>query len=190
MRIYLNILIGCLCYIGLSCNSQNPTPDGYKYSNSVSKAQYQKYLAELDDSIETLIKGRQGPFYPDQNDSSTKIFIDTILFSPKNDKYATFVITKNRNSKLPERESDTGTHYNAYCFIGMLHSDSSIQDLSWISAHILVRYKTLSEASFRIREVYFKELTSRKDFNNEGIFKYNFDDIRFWNGPIWQKYYQ
>lgn len=109
--------------------------------------------------------------------------IDTFLYSPSNDKYAAFIITENPNNKLLDRGNEAGDHYNAYCFIGKLNRDSGVEDLTWINAYIFVRYKTLSEASSLIREEYFKGLTL-------SAFKYNMDDIRFWNGPIWEKYYK
>ena len=186
----LILLLWCLCYFVLGCNTRNPTPDNYKYFNSVSKEQYQRSQAEIKDSIETLIKGKHDPFQPTENDSLTEIYIDTILYGPNKDKYASFIITGNSNDKLIDKGKKEEYHYNAFCFIGKLTTDSTIKDLTWVNAHSLVRYKSLKEVSFRIREIYFKEITMRTNLEDKSTFKYNFDDSRFWDGPIWHKYYQ
>ena len=109
-----------------------------------------------------LIEKKQGPFYPSEYDSLTVITVDTILYSPNKDKYATFIIAKNSNEKLPDKGSRNDYHYNAYCFIGKLTGDHMVKGLTWINAHSLVVYKSLEEAS---------------------------SEIRFWNGPVWDRYY-
>jgi hypothetical protein len=183
------ILFCWLCSF-LSCNSHNSTPENYKYHTIVSSKRYGHDQNTLRDSIEVLIKENQEPFHPHEDDSLTNVFIDTILYSPKNDKYATFIITKNSDEKLPDKGKRNEFHYNAFCFIGKLNADSTIKDLTWISAHIVVRYKSLQAVSSRIRQIYFNEIATRKNLAAESTFKFNFDDIRFWDGPLWQKYYQ
>jgi hypothetical protein len=34
--------------------------------------------------------------------------------------------------------------------------------------------------------MYFKYFSERQDGNNESLYKYNLDDIRFWDGPVWK----
>ena len=177
-------------YFLSSCTYQIPTPDKYKYIDTVSKVQYERNKAELMDSIKVLIKTKGGPYYPDENDSSTGIFVDTILYSPNKEKYASFIITKNSNAKLLDKGKPNEYHYNADGFIGRLDRNLDIKDLSWINAYSFILNKSLNEASYGIREMFFKEITTRKDLGGESIFKNNLDDIRFWDGPLWHEYYK
>src|SRR5579872_4180715 len=97
------IISVCLCLFCFGCNDQNPTPDNYKNSTIVDRVQYEHNRAEIKDSIEMLIEGKEGPFYPKENDSLTAVIVDTILYSPNKDKYASFIITKNSNDKLLDK---------------------------------------------------------------------------------------
>jgi hypothetical protein len=189
MTKFIIVTCVCICYFALSCNSQNQTPGSYKYFNNVSKEKNKIIQNEIVDSIKVFIETKQEPFHPNENDSLTHIYIDTILYSPNNNKYASFIITKNSDDKLLNKGNADEYHYNAYLFIGKLKADFNVKDLTWVDAHSLVMYKSIKEASLRIREVYFKEITDRKNLANESTFKYNIDDVRFWDSPIWQKYY-
>jgi hypothetical protein len=184
------ILFCFVWYFAIGCNSPNDTPANFKYHDTISRSQHKQNSEELKDSIKVLIREKQGPFYPKEYDSLTEIFVDTILYSPNNRKYASFIITKNSNDKLLDRGSKNEFHYNAFCFIGKLTSESKIGDLTWVNAQILVRFETYTEVSNLIRHAYFREITTRTNLAGESTFKYNFDDIRFWDGPVWKKYYK
>jgi hypothetical protein len=179
-----------ICVITFGCNSQNVTPNRYKNINTVGLEQYKKNIDEIADSIRSRIKSKEDPYYESEYDSLTEIIIDTILFSPANDKLAFFVITKNSNDKLLEKGNKNEFHYNAHCFIGHLNKDGLIEDMSWIRGHSLFNFRNIKNISKRIREVFFNEMTERTNLNGGSTYKYNFDYVRFWNGPIWNVYYK
>jgi hypothetical protein len=107
------------------------------------------------------------------------------LYSPEKDKFAFFIITKNSNDKLLSRGKRNEFHYNAHCFIGYLNDDYKIHEIIWVIGYNLSNYDNLEETSKRIREIYFKELTARTNNDVESTYKYNLDDVRFWDGPLW-----
>lgn len=88
-----------------------------------------------------------------------------------------------------DKGSKNEVHYTTHCFIGHLNNDYDVQDITWVRGYNLSNYKSFEDASKRTREVYFKELTERTNAEGESTYKYNLDDIRFWNGPLWKKYY-
>jgi hypothetical protein len=83
----------------------------------------------LKDSLRQFIKDHSLAYYPKENDSFTEIIIDSILCSPKKDKAAFFVITKNSNDKLLSGGNKNEYHYNAHCFIADLDGDSTFNDI-------------------------------------------------------------
>lgn len=180
--IAISLISGC-------SNAQNLTPKKYKYYDTVSSDVYQKHIMILKDSIRNLINTKQEPYYQKENDSATEIFIDTILYSPQKDKIAAFVITQNTNDKLIDKGNAGEFHYAAHCFIGRLNNNYYVRDITWVRGYNLSNYKSFKDASKRIREIYFKELTERTNAKGESTYKYNLDDVRFWDGPLWKKYY-
>jgi hypothetical protein len=34
--------------------------------------------------------------------------------------------------------------------------------------------------------MYFKDFSKRQDVDGSSLYKYNLDDIRFWDGPVWE----
>jgi hypothetical protein len=185
-------IIGCLvCGFIVSCNAQTQkdTPEYYKNKSHTKPEVYQKITFKVIDSIKNKILNKEDPYYPPENDSLTEIFVDTLLFSPSMNKIAFFVITENSNDKLLDKGNKNQFHYSSYCFIGHLDSSYNIKDFKWVSGGSLFNFKSKINASNRIRDIYFKEITNRTNSKGESTYKYNFDDVRFWNGPLWSKYY-
>jgi hypothetical protein len=169
-----------------SCSdAQNITPRKYQNHFIVKQEIYDRHKFSLQDTIRKLIEEKDGPYYPIENDSLTQIFIDTILYSPSKNKLAFFVITKNSNDKLLSGGNKNEYHFDAHCFIGYLDSDYKINSITWVIGYNLSNYKTYEEVSARIKQIYFKELSTRTNNKDESTYKYNFDDIRFWEGPLW-----
>ncbi|HVX92807.1 MAG TPA: hypothetical protein VHA74_01700, partial [Candidatus Dojkabacteria bacterium] len=111
----LSLLITFCSLIG--CKSSSDHPNKYFYRDTTNRETYKKYEAILFDSIKAFIKEKRGPFYPKEFDSSTEVFIDTILFSPDQKKLAFFVVTKNYNDKLLSKGNKHEFHFGANCFL-------------------------------------------------------------------------
>ena len=104
-------------------------------------------------------------------------------------KIAFFVIVKNSNDKLLSKGNKDEYHYDANCFIGQLKKDST-WSIIWLDAISLTNYPILDKASSRIREAHFTLFNRRKDKDGNSFYKYNFNDKRFWDGPVWSIYYK
>jgi hypothetical protein len=187
MKVYiLMTLLYCnLCY-GCIDNKRDTTPSKYKNRTIVSADTYNKHKLILTDSIKYFIKEKGQAYYPADYDSLTIIIIDTILYSPKIDKAAFFVITKNTNGKLLTKVSKNQYHYNASCFIADVRNGFSFANIFWVRQLNVSNFSDLEETSKRISEMYFTEFALFQNSRGESIYKYNFDDIRFWNGPLWK----
>src|SRR5258708_7911653 len=179
-------LIYIFSFLLIGCNAQHTTPADYRNHAMVSSGIYKKQIIDLTDSIKSFIKSNGGPYYPTENDSLTQIFIDTILYSPKKDKFAVFVITKNSNDKLLLKGNNFEFHFNGHCFIGHLNNLSKVLDIVWVSsAPTFSHYKDFKITSKLMREAYFTKFNIAENNKGESYYKYNFDDIRFWDGPLW-----
>jgi hypothetical protein len=187
-----NILYISLFIIGFvgSCHQRQagtPTPDEFKYVNSFTREGYRKDSLEIIEGIKVMFNKRNGPYFENGNDSLTEVFIDTILYSPDNNKMATFVITKNSNDKLLSPGNPNEYHYDAHCFLGERKEAEESWNLKWFRRLNFTRHKTYSYISAKIRYRYFNNLVQLKGVDGESQNKYNFDDVRFWNGPVWDK---
>jgi hypothetical protein len=98
---------------------------------------------------------------------------------------AFFVIAVNSNDKLLSRGNKNEYHYNAHCFTALIKEDLSFYNFHWVEVSDISNFYSLNKTSFRIREMYFKELSSREDIHGKSLYKYNLDDTRFWTGPLW-----
>jgi len=175
-------------FICWGCGGRATTPKEYKYVDTVNIEIYKKAISEITDSVKNRITLKENPYYQSENDSSTIVLIDTILYRPTLDKIAFIVITQNSNNKLLEKGKKNESHYDAHCFIGICKNNKIVQ-FAWVSAFSLSNYRDKYSASNDIRSYYFTELTSGINKEGKSPFKYNFDDVRFWEGPIWKKYF-
>lgn len=181
---FIIIVVCNFCY---GCASiSDTTPKKYRNKTKVSSEIYKADQEILKDSIKNLIIRRDLAYYSKDNDLFTEVIIDTILYSPMKDKVVFFVITKNSNDKLISGGKRNEYNYNAHCFIAYLKEDSVFSDIYWIRASNINNFINIEKTSFRIREMYFNDFSKRQDINGNSLYKYNVNDIRFWNGPIWK----
>jgi len=180
------LLIG---FVG-SCQQRQagiPTPEKFKYVNSFTRDGYIKDSLEIYEKIKVMINKSEGPYYVKEHDDLTEVFVDTILYSPNANRMATFIITKNSNDKLLSPGSSNEYHYNAHCFIAEKKGSDENWNLKWFRRLNFTRHETYSYVSEKIRYRYFNNLVQLKGADGESQYKYNFDDIRFWEGPVWDK---
>ena len=182
-----NYALGFIFISSLSCKGiGTPTPPEFKHTVTVPYESYKKDLLTLYDSISVKLFDKKEPFHSVENDSLTEIFIDTILYSPQMNRIAFFVISKNSNDKLLSGGNKDEFHFDAHCFLAN-YRKGRVSKIIWQNNFNVINYHDYYGASNRIKEFYFFEFNSIKDSNDESYYKYNLDDIRFWDGPCWSK---
>jgi hypothetical protein len=136
--------------------------------------------------IRNMIAEDDGPYYVAEYDSLTDIYIDTILYSPKRDKLATFVITRNSDDKLLTKGPSDKYHFNAHCFLGKRDTATLSWSIKWFRRMNFIQHETYGCISEKIRYRYFNNLADLKDSDGNSQYRYNLDDLRFWDGPAWE----
>ena len=184
MQKSISFLFIFLILSGGSCiKGSRPTPEKYRYVNSFLLEDYEQDSLRIVHQIRQMIDGNRRPYYSDGYDSLTEIYVDSILYSPAKDKIAVFVIAKNSNDKLLTRGDPLEFHYNANCFIG--EKSTTNWEVRWFQKMNFPYYRNYEKVSRKIRFRYFNNLVEFKGQNGNSHYKYNLDDIRFWDGPVW-----
>lgn len=154
------------------------TPTEFEFENSFTKKEYTNDSTIFVELVEKQILQNSGPFYPDKYDLKSEVIIDTIIYSPINDRAAIFVLVKTSNSKLALTNDPNGYHYDARCFLAI--SKDHKWTINWFRVLNLNHYSSKDEISSDIRYKYFDQLSTFNDF------EYNVDDKRFWTEPLWE----
>ena len=179
-KLYPILVTGICSFIGCKTGQ---TPEKFKNNTTVSRIVYDSHKHLIKDSIYSFIKRRIKPYFPLENDSSTKVFVDTILYSPLRNRIAFFVISENSSDKLIGAGEIGKYHFNANCFVANCGKAGKMYDIEWLSAYNLSRYPSYREASKDIRIIYLNNFKGR----GSSKLKYNLDDIRFWEDVnIWK----
>ena len=94
-----------------------------------------------------------------------------------------FVITKNPiyRQLVPDKKYDW--YYDATCYLGVRKNDTI--SLSFIGPSFTNSYNK-SELSSIIRDAYFTDFAT-KDTIGLHTYKYNMNDVRFWDCSIWNE---
>ncbi|ASK30872.1 hypothetical protein CEY12_12440 [Chryseobacterium sp. T16E-39] len=153
------------------------TPREYISNTIVTKKDYSTDSTAIVHQIKGFVKNHQESFYSEENDGSTQIILDTILYSPDHKKIAAFIISKNSTTKQLMPDKKNKWYYNATCYLGTKQQNSLI--LSWIGPNYTSN--DVESISKRIRNYYLKQKSSNTQNNKDN---YNIDDIRYWSKSI------
>jgi len=170
-----------LCACG---NSGNPTPVAFMNHTVKNRTGYTEDSAAIVEQLKKSLNKHEDFFYSKEYFDSTQLIIDTILYGPDFNKLAVFVIAKNPTYRQLAPNKDYEWYYNATCYLGLRRGDTL--DLRWEGPNFSNAYDK-SYLSKTMRHSYFTEFATRDTAANSP-YKYNLDDIRFWDGPIWQKW--
>lgn len=201
MKLSIIIFSVLLAFVFTNCQnkmkSKKPTPEKFKSIVKVPSLLYTNDSTYLAQVIKQEIREHTNAFYSKEYDISTKIFIDTIMYSPDFDKMVFFIINENKNANLYKGMSKEeavkiikennfapydDSHFNGNAYIGFRKSDSlAINDFFRIQTS---RYQTYSNLKKRLHQIFFEEYSAV----DERGFEYNIDDVRFWsNKNVWEK---
>lgn len=187
---YISYLVGvsvitmlAACHYGTGSREKIYTPIEQLYKVEISHADYAADSLKLHNQLRQLLKGHEESFYSKEYFDSTQIIIDTIVYNTELDKLATFVITKNPTYRQRSPDKTSEWYYDATCYLGLKERDTIL--LSWIGPNFS-NSMNINELSEIIRDACFTGF-ARKDTTNGGLYQYNLNDKRFWDGPIWKK---
>lgn len=181
--------------------NNNYTPKENKSVVHVSKEQYSKDSLSLVSIIKERIKNHQEPYtnairikekLEYISDSLTKIYIDSIFYSPDFKKVAFLVLVENENKKLykgmTRAEADgwtkegnlpyEGTFFDGNCFIAKNENGTF---KSYYYGYSFSNSTTYYENSTALRNA----CLNNQDNRNEKKPSYNVDDKRFWGIEDW-----
>lgn len=159
------------------------TPNEFLNHTVIRTEGYTKDSTEILNQLKYLLINHKDFFYSKEYFEGTEIIIDTILFAPGFNKLAVLVITKNPTYRqlLPNRKHEW--YYDATCYLGVRQKDSI--SLSRLGPNFSnSSYK--QELSDDIREACFRTFVT-KDTVGAHVYKYNLNDIRFWESSEWKE---
>jgi hypothetical protein len=159
------------------------TPNEFINHAEIKKESYNKDGIEILKQLKGSLFKHQDFFNNKAYFDSTQLILDSIIYSPDFSKLAVFIIVKNPTYRqiVPDEKYDW--YYDATCYLGVKRNDTI--NLFWMGPNFSNSYDK-KELSKLIRDSYFTEFAT-KDTVGAFTYKYNLNDIRFWNSPIWKK---
>ena len=182
--IFLGLIICYFTYVYglLDFRKNTDTSDKFLNHTNISLNEYNKDKSELINQFKNLVIKHVDFFYSKEYFEGTEIIIDTILYSPKFDKLAILIITKNPTSRQLMPDKNETWYYNATSYLGVRQNDSI--NLSWLGPNFS-NSNDISDLSNILRNACFKTFVT-KDTVSEYAHKYNLNDTRFWSSNEWQ----
>ena len=149
----------------------------------IKKEDYTKDSIEVVKQLKGFLLKQEDFFHNKAYFDSTQLIIDSIVYSPDFNKLAVFVITKNPvyRQLVPDKNYDW--YYDATCYLGVRKNDTI--SLSFIGPSFTNSYNK-NELSNIIRDTYFTDFAT-KDIIGLHTYKYNMNDVRFWDCSIWKE---
>ncbi len=159
------------------------TPKEFLNHTVIKKEDYNKDSIEVVKQLKGFLLKQEDFFHNKAYFDSTQLIIDSIIYSPDFNKLAVFVITKNpvHRQLVPDKNYDW--YYDATCYLGIRKNDTI--SLSFIGPSFTNSYNK-SELSSIIRDSYFTDFAT-KDTIGLHTYKYNMNDVRFWDCSIWKE---
>jgi hypothetical protein len=180
--------------------SNNYTSKGYKSLVNTSKEQYSKDSLTLVSIVRNTINNHEEPYTAAIrvneklefiNDSFTKIYIDSIFYSPNLNRIAFLVIVENDNKKqykgMTRKEAASwekegnlpyeGTFFDGNCFVAERINNNF---KSSFYGYFFTNSRSYKENSDALRDA----CLNQREEKNAKKQTYNVDDIRFWNSAF------
>lgn len=157
------------------------TPKEYLTPLIINREGYTLDSIEILRQLRLMLAKHEDFFSNTAHSESTKLIVDSILYSPDLNKLAVFVIARNSTSKMLDPNKNYKWYYDATCYLGVRENDRI--SLSWIGPTFTNSYD-IEKISNEIRVTFFKRNAS-SDLTNAR--SYNLDDIRFWSSSIWKE---
>lgn len=169
----------------LEFQKNTDTPEEYLSHVQVSKSNYSRDSIKILSQLIFLLHNHDQSFYLKYYSDSTELIIDSILYSPGLNRLAVIVFAKNPLDKQVEPNNKFEFYYDGSCYLGVLQNDTI--EVNWMDDFFYPNYHDERKLSKTIKEFCFRTFTSIKDYDGKTKYKYNLNDIRFWDGPVWKE---
>jgi len=184
MVIYLIFFYFKNIYGWMEFRKNTDTPKEFLNKTIILKENYTKDSIEVLKEFRDMLNKHTQSFYTKDYFDSTRLIIDSIIYSPDYNKLAVFVITQNPTYRQLMPNEKYKWYYDGYCYLGTRSHDTI--DLTSITGGYSNFYDK-EELTSTLREYYFRIFASIKDTSNQSRYKFNINDNRFWTCPIWQE---
>jgi len=187
--IYCSIFGLCSCHYGTGIGDKIHTPKEFLSNVHAEKSLYLNDSIQLVQEFSNLMVHHEQSFGSKEYFSKTRIIIDTILYSANYYKLAVFIITENPTSRQLSPKENYKVYYNAFCYLAMRDSIGGALQTRWLRSFYPINWYSQAEVSSLLRDMYFTEFATIKNGDKTYTYKYNLDDIRFWDCPVWEVYF-
>lgn len=184
------IMALCLLMIA-GCGNRYATPKGYIYLNQGDGATRLRDSLELLDGVRYLIDHREEAFYPEFYDQDTDFRIHSIFYSPDQDRFAVFVVTKtpsNQDLQLQEDQGQPEYHFYATLFLGKKDPADKTPKITWFPLVNVQSPGGFEETAHLAQNLAFHNLAGMKDSDGSRRF-WNLNDARFWEDHLWEEFF-
>jgi hypothetical protein len=181
LQVILVIVFAFFC----SCGGTNKNDTSKEFLNhaTIKREAYTKDSIELIQQLETYLIEKKDFFHNSAYSNSTQLIVDSIIYSPDFNKLAVFLIIKNAVHKQLIPSRTYYWYYDATCYLGIRQNDTI--NLNWIGPSFTNSYDK-NELSSIIRDSYLTNFAA-KDSKGLHSYKYNLNDVRFWDSSIWKE---
>jgi hypothetical protein len=178
----LLLCFGTVYFCCFSCDSRlkKYTPAKYLNNTKINSGDYSQDSVLLVKELYVKLFNHEDFFSSTEYFDSTRLIIDSIVYSPDYKKMAVFVIIKNPTTRQLVPDEKHQWYYDATSYLG-IRNDDSIK-LKWLGPNF-TNSTNKEELSELIRDSYFTEFAT-----DDPKYPYNLNDIRFWECPVWKKF--
>lgn len=177
------IVLFSSCDYGTGTREKIYTPEEFLNDARIARTAYSLDSTQLLMQLREELKNHNQSFHSKEYFSGTELIIDTVIYNDTFNRLAVLVLTKNPTHRQLVPDKNHEWYYDATCYLGIKQSDTIL--LSWIGPNFS-NSENPEKLSEIIRDACFTAF-ARKDTINGGIYKYNLNDKRFWDSPIWKK---
>ncbi|PRD44094.1 hypothetical protein C5745_19730 [Sphingobacterium haloxyli] len=172
------------CNYDVGRDARIRTEETFKSRMIVEENIYRRDSLQVLANLKGYLQRHEQSFYNKSYFDSTELLLDTILYSPDIKRLVVFVLARNPTSRQFQPNTEYAWYYDGFCYLGIRENDDI--RLNWFRRFNLINYYDEQEAKNDLKEYYFTRLASAKDTDGSLIYKFNVDDSRFWDGPVWK----
>lgn len=182
LKRHLLIIFSISSLLIISCGGwQRTTPKEFLNHTIVDKTVYTKDSTSIVIKLSRYLAAHRSFFENSSYFDSTQIILDSIIYNGEQDKLVVFVIAKNPTRRQMIQDSRGDYYYDATSYLAIRKADTFL--LRWTGPNF-TNCIDKNAVSRYVRNACF---TNFYNEDSSDLYRYNMNDTRFWNAPIWGK---